>query len=140
MSGFLLWGAACGVPIHIAPIRVMSEQEIKQAMDEEPAHMDKPAEEHVTRRAPHMERYIEMIGHEGLPGEDSGWRVRLRVGAQSFTLDYVGTLEEASWMRDMLAIALDELITLEVRRSGERFDQVNPPISELAQRAQEGNS
>lgn len=141
MSGFLLWGAACGVPIHIAPIRVMSEQEIKQAMDKEPAHMDKPAEEHVTRRAPHMEKYVRVIPYPTGKYPD-GHKVTLKIGVQSFLIsDGVGavyeTKEAAIWCRDMLCIALDELITLEVRRSAERFDRVNPPISELAQRAQE---
>jgi hypothetical protein len=61
--------------------------------------------EWTTRRAPHMERYVEVreAGAE--------FRVLLRVGNLSF---WVGTewetREEAEHYRDMLCIALDNLL------------------------------
>lgn len=66
-------------------------------------------DKHVTRRAPHMERYVKIapVIVEGSPDAHS---VMLQVEAQSFRIDYsCDTLAEAEWMRDMLCIALDTM-------------------------------
>jgi hypothetical protein len=71
-------------------------------------------EEHTTRRAPHMERYTEItpVVVRDTPDAHMLW---LKVGNQSFTLsaggqDYHDTKEEAEWARDMLCIALDQMV------------------------------
>jgi hypothetical protein len=68
---------------------------------------------HVTRRAPHMERYTEIkpIVVDGSPDAHTLW---LKVGNQSFILSAGGqvfhdTKQEAEWARDMLCIALDAM-------------------------------
>jgi hypothetical protein len=70
-------------------------------------------ENHITRRAPHMERYTDITPCvvKGYPDAHVLW---LKIGNQSFTLsaggqDYFDTKEEAEWTRDMLCIALDRL-------------------------------
>jgi hypothetical protein len=63
-----------------------------------------------TRRAPHMERYTEIV--PGIADAGQGYRVRLVVGVQSFTITPESeTRDEAEWMRDMLCIALDKIRT-----------------------------
>jgi hypothetical protein len=67
--------------------------------------------EHWTRRAPHMEKYVEVTRFD----EDCPWQVRLKVAHQSFTIgrhggDGFDVKEEAEWMRDMLCIALDAMV------------------------------
>ena len=71
------------------------------------------AEEHITRRAPHMERYTNITPCvvRDCPDAHVLW---LKVGNQSFMLsaggqDYHDTKEEAEWARDMLCIALDQM-------------------------------
>jgi hypothetical protein len=60
--------------------------------------------EHITRRAPHMEKYVKVCE----AGEE--WRVIVEIGNQGF---HVGerweTLQEAEWFRDMVCIAFDNL-------------------------------
>lgn len=64
-------------------------------------------EDWTTRRAPHMEKYVEVSQYcEGEP-----WMVRLRVGVQTFNIgDGQDTKDEAEWIRDMLCIALDAMV------------------------------
>lgn len=71
-----------------------------------------PETSHTSRRAPHMERYVEVSQfRRGFP-----WKVRLKVGHQSFDIgDGHDTQEEAEWMRDMLCIALDAIVDEEGR-------------------------
>jgi len=46
--------------------------------------------------------------YEKHPAFEGGYAVILKVGVQSFRLDYVAdTIEEVEWMRHMLAKALD---------------------------------
>ena len=97
---------------------------------------------HITRRAPHMERYVKVVPYPTEANPDA-CKVVLSIGVQSFTLSdgvdaYFETKLAAEWTRDMLCIALHTLVDLERQRGLERrFDSVSPPISELAQRAQE---
>lgn len=50
------------------------------------------------------ERYTKVEKH---PAFESGYAIILMVGVQSFRLDYFSeTMDEAEWMRDMLAKAL----------------------------------
>lgn len=68
-------------------------------------------QEHTTRRAPHMERFTKIIPviMQDYPDAQN---VFLAVGNQSFCVSSYGceTKEEAEWMRDMLCIALDQLV------------------------------
>lgn len=73
--------------------------------------MAKEVNQRNTRRNPEMEKYvtIEPFGVRG-PGND--FNVFLKVGNQSFCVTPHGseTKEEAEWMRDMLCIALANLV------------------------------
>lgn len=67
-----------------------------------------------TRRAPHMERYVEVrpVVVEDFP---DAHLVFLKVGNQGFSLDHGGcgyfeTRKEAEWTMDMLCIALDRMV------------------------------
>lgn len=67
-----------------------------------------------TRRAPHMEKYTE-ISPIVVKDYPDAHVLRLKVGNQRFTLDaggqpYYDTRDEAEWARDMLCIALDEMV------------------------------
>ena len=67
---------------------------------------------HNTRRHPEFERFIE-IKDTCVEGEPDAKIVRLKVGAQSFTInDYVEDQHHAEWMRDMLCIALANVVKI----------------------------
>lgn len=62
-----------------------------------------------TRRNPEMERFTEIV-----PVGDE-WRVRLKVGVQSFDIGMdMETREEAEFVRDMLCIALAKIASSDV--------------------------
>lgn len=65
-----------------------------------------------TRRAPHMERFVEVrpVVIEEWPDAHN---VFLKVGVQQFCVSPHGceTRDEAEWMRDMLCIALDAVVS-----------------------------
>jgi hypothetical protein len=68
-----------------------------------------------TRRAPHMEKYIVVLPQPG-DGEPDRHIVRLEIGVQGFEIgNGIGyeDRQHAEWMRDMLAIALDNLVKAE---------------------------
>lgn len=70
----------------------------------------KKAKKHPSRRAPHMERYVKVERNVWIT-EAGKWRVRLHVLNQTFTLEgHDSTKREATFMRDMLCIALDNLV------------------------------
>lgn len=72
--------------------------------------MPRNAPEHVTRRNPEMERYIEIkpVIVQDFPDAHTVW---LKVTNQSFCLaDYSETKEDAEWMRDMLCVALAKIV------------------------------
>lgn len=64
-----------------------------------------------TRRAPHMEKYVE-VRPVVVEGEPDAHSVNLVVGNQGFMIGpYAAeTKEEAMWLRDMLCIALDRIV------------------------------
>lgn len=65
-------------------------------------------QEHATRRAPHMEKYVEIRTY---PGDPDAYAIILKVGNQGFRLEPVcEQLAEAEWFRDMLCIALDNIV------------------------------
>lgn len=63
-----------------------------------------------TRRAPHMEKYVEIAPVVMMDFPDAQ-HVFLKINNQRFCVTPHGceTKEEAEWMRDMLCIALDEI-------------------------------
>jgi hypothetical protein len=69
------------------------------------------ADEHTTRRAPQMERYVTVapVVMEGFPDAHN---VFLQVTNQRFRVTPYGceTKEEAEWTRDMLCVALARLV------------------------------
>lgn len=64
-----------------------------------------------TRRAPHMERFVE-VAPVIMPDAPDAHNVFLKVENQRFQITPYGceTKEEAEWMRDMLCIALDQVV------------------------------
>lgn len=72
-------------------------------------------EERPTRRAPHMERYV-VIRPQPSEDEPDRYQMRLEIGNQGFQINGgpgCENEENALWMRDMLCIALDNLVKLE---------------------------
>lgn len=68
-------------------------------------------DERTPRRAPHMERFVEVSHHEWQPLWQPQWRVRLKVGVQTFDIgNGYDEEDEANFMRDMLCIALDAIV------------------------------
>lgn len=70
--------------------------------------------EWTTRRAQHMERFVE-VKRYATDEHPDGHQVQLVVGNQSFILsdgnvEYYESKEQAEWVRDMLCIALDALV------------------------------
>lgn len=67
------------------------------------------SEEHTTRRAPHMERYVKIQPVITEDGEQ--FAVFLQVANQQFRVGQYPeeTLQGAEWLRDMLCIALAKL-------------------------------
>ncbi len=62
-----------------------------------------------TRRAPHMERYVEIRPVLVRDWPDAHL-VFMKIGNQQFQIgDALETKEEAEWSRDMLCIALDRI-------------------------------
>jgi len=74
-------------------------------------------EEHNTRQAPHMERYVE-IAPVVMQDHDDAHNVFLKVGCQQFQVSPFGceTKQSAEWMRDMLCIALNNMVEDEIKR------------------------
>jgi hypothetical protein len=78
----------------------------KLSTDDEMAERKTLASNEGTRRAPHMERYVTVGNCHG-----EGWQPILTVGNQSFRVGLPDVDKEgAEWMRDMLCIALDNLV------------------------------
>ena len=67
--------------------------------------------EHVTRRNPEMEKYVE-IRPVVMEGSPDAHNVFLKVTNQSFCVSHYGceTKEDAEWMRDMLCVALAKIV------------------------------
>jgi hypothetical protein len=67
--------------------------------------------EHLTRRNPEMEKYVE-IQPVVMKGYPDAHNVFLRVTNQRFQVMQYGceTREDAEWMRDMLCIALAKIV------------------------------
>jgi len=84
--------------------RVTNSREYLQAL------LDAP--EHVTRRNPEMEKYVEIrpVVMEGYP---DACNVFLKVTNQSFCVTRYGcdTKEDAEWTRDMLCVALAKIVS-----------------------------
>jgi uncharacterized protein DUF1778 len=76
-----------------------------------------------TRRAPHMERYVEIKPCSSTTDEH---RVMLVVEQQSFEIGPYPSedKEHAEWLRDMLCVALAKLVRLET--SGDRSINLAP--------------
>ncbi len=65
---------------------------------------------HTTRRNPEMEKYVEITPCV-VDGEPNAQTVRLKVGVQSFTINYYSKdMHHAEWMRDMLCNALAKIV------------------------------
>lgn len=69
------------------------------------------SETHTTRRAPDMERYVR-IRPVTIQDWPDAQHVFLKVGNQEFCITSYGveTMEEAEWTRDMLCVALDQIV------------------------------
>lgn len=67
--------------------------------------------EWTTRRAPHMEKYV-IISPVVMEDYPDAQNVYLQAGNQRFCFSPHGceTKDEAEWMRDMLCIALDQIV------------------------------
>ena len=67
--------------------------------------------EHVTRRNPEMEKYVE-IRPVVMEGSPDAHNVFLKVTNQSFCVSHYRceTKEDAEWMRDMLCVALAKIV------------------------------
>ncbi len=71
-----------------------------------------------TRRAPHMEKYVR-IRHQPRDDEPNRHILMLEIGVQGFSINNDPACEDrqhAEWMRDMLCIALDNLVKQEEMR------------------------
>lgn len=76
----------------------------KSAPDQAETQLAALGIERSTRRAPHMERYVEIREHSG------GFQVWFQIGPQSFQVGpLMETRHECLFMYDMFCIALDEL-------------------------------
>lgn len=68
--------------------------------------------EHITRRNPEMEKYVEIrpVVMEGFPGAHN---VYLKVTNQTFQVTPHGcdTKEDAEWTRNMLCVALAKIVS-----------------------------
>lgn len=75
-------------------------------------------QEHTTRRAPHMERYV-TIAPVVMEGYPDAHNVFLQVTNQRFQVSPHGceTREGAEWMRDMLCVALAKVADDAIRAS-----------------------
>lgn len=67
--------------------------------------------EHTTRRAPQMEKYVE-IRPTAMEGSPDAHNVFLKVTNQEFCVSKYAceTKEEAEWTRDMLCVALAKIV------------------------------
>lgn len=70
-----------------------------------------------TRRAPHMEKYVE-LRPVVVENEPDAHNVILKVGNQSFLLGPFACEDRAhaEWTRDMLCIALDNIVKDQAKR------------------------
>lgn len=85
--------------------------------------------EHTTRRAPHMERWVKVEEFQ-FDSDPPFWHVTLTVENQHFHISSeCESEEEAHFHRDMLCIALDNLVVDEIKKRVAEGTLNNPAAS-----------